>query len=153
MRIPRYARISDEVTGFQGSWLWELWNRILEALEVTGSTWILSAFTFVHYTIWSRTKSVKKRVKRASGLLELIVFGIWLELVVRFRSITVNLGINLSGEKPEGCCFVWLGLYWVGGTKSWSLDRPLFIGRWGMLMYENVNKQCSERGGCCRDHL
>ena len=52
------------------------------------------------------TESVKKRVKRASGLLELIVFGIWLELVVRFRSIALNLGINLSGEKPEGFCFV-----------------------------------------------
>jgi len=40
---------------------------------------------------------VKKRVKRASGLLKLIVFRIWLELVVWFRSITLKLGINLSG--------------------------------------------------------
>jgi len=38
----------------------------------------------------------------ASGLLELIILGIWLELVVRFRSIALNLGINLSGEKPGG---------------------------------------------------
>ena len=79
------------------------------------------------------TESVKKRVKIASGLLESIVFGIWLELVLRFRSIALNLGINLSGEKPEGCCFVRLGLYWVGGTKSWSFDRALFIGREGMV--------------------
>jgi len=57
---------------------------------------------FVHRIIRSITKSVKKRVKRASGLLELIVLGIWLELVVRFRSIALNLGINLSGEKPGG---------------------------------------------------
>jgi len=52
------------------------------------------------------TESVKKRVKRASGLFELIVFRIWLELVIWFRSIALNLGINLSGEKPEGCCFL-----------------------------------------------
>src|SRR6266480_1327307 len=106
---------------------------MFRALEVTGSAQILSALTFVHYIIRSITELVKKRVKRASGLLELIVFGIWLELVMRFRSIALNLRINLSGEKPEGCCFVRLGLYWVGGTKSWSFDRPLFIGREGMV--------------------
>ena len=89
---------------------------------MTGSTRILSVFTFVHYIIRSRTESVKKRVKRASGLLELIVFESWLELIIRFRSIASNLGINLSGEKPKGYYFVRLGLYWVGGTKSWSFD-------------------------------
>ena len=26
-----------------------------------------------------------------------------------------------------------LGLYWVEGTKSWSFDWPLFIGREGMV--------------------
>ena len=103
------------------------------ALEVTGSARTLSALTFVHYIIRLITESVKKRIKRASGLLELIVFGIWLALVVRFRSIALKLGINLSGEKPEGCCFIRLGLYWVGGTKSWSFERPLFIGREGMV--------------------
>ena len=78
---------------------------------MTGSAQIFSTLTFVYYIIRLMTKSVKKRVKRASGLLELIVFGIWLELVVRFRSIALNLGINLSREKPEGFCFVRLGLY------------------------------------------
>ena len=78
---------------------------------MTGSARTLSVLTFVYYIIRLMTKSVKKRVKRASGLLELIVFGIWLELVVRFKSIASNLGINLSGEKPEGCCFVRLSLY------------------------------------------
>ncbi len=73
---------------------------------MTGSIQILSALTFVHYIIRSITESVKKRVKRASGLLESSVFGIWLELVVRFRSMALNPGINLSGEKPEGCCFM-----------------------------------------------
>jgi hypothetical protein len=29
--------------------------------------------------------------------------------------------------------FLLCGLYWVGGTKSWSLERPLFIGREGMV--------------------
>lgn len=77
---------------------------------------------FVYCTIQSITESIKKRAKRASRLLELIVFGIWLELVVWFRSIALKLGINLSGEKPEGCYFVRLGLYWVGGTKLWSFD-------------------------------
>ena len=81
------------------------------ALEVTGSARAFSALVFVHCTIRSITESVKKRAKRASGLLESIVFGIWLELVVGFRSIASNLGINLSGEKPEGFCFVRLGLY------------------------------------------
>ena len=76
---------------------------------------------------------VKNRVKRASGLLESIVFGTWLEPFILCRFIASNFGINLSGEKPEGCCFVRLGLYWVGGTKSWSFDRPLFIGREGMV--------------------
>jgi len=89
---------------------------------VTGSAWTLSALTFVHYIMQSITESVKKRVKRASGLLKLIVFGIWLELIIRFRSIALNPGINLSGEKPGGLFFVRLGLYWVGGTKSWSFD-------------------------------
>ena len=69
---------------------------------MTGSARTLSALTFVHCTIRLMTESVKKRVKSASGLLELIVFGSWLELVVRFRSIALNLGINLSGEKPGG---------------------------------------------------
>ena len=73
---------------------------------MTGSARTFSALTFVHHTIRLMTESVKKRVKRASGLLELIVFRIWLELVIWFRSIALNLGINLSGEKPEGCCFV-----------------------------------------------
>ncbi len=73
---------------------------------MTGSARTLSVLLFVHYIIRSITESVKKRVKIASGLLELIESGIWLELVVRFRSIALNLGINLSGEKPEGCCFV-----------------------------------------------
>ncbi len=81
------------------------------ALEETGSARTLSALTFVHYIIRSTTELVRKRVKRASGLLELIVFGIWLELVVRFRSIALNFGISLRGEKPEGCCFVRLSLY------------------------------------------
>jgi len=81
------------------------------ALEETRSAQTLSALTFVHCTIRSTTKPVRKRVKRASGLLELIVFGIWLELVVRFRSIALNFGISLRGEKPEGCCFVRLSLY------------------------------------------
>ena len=103
------------------------------ALDATGSARIFSALTFVHCIIRSITDLVKKRVKSASGLLELIVFRIWLELVVRFRSITVNSGINLSGEKPGGLFFMRLGLYWVGGTKSWSFDRPLFIGREGMV--------------------
>ena len=88
---------------------------------------------FVHYIIRSITELVKKRVKRASGLLESTVFGIWLKLIVRFRSIALNFGINLSGEKPGGLFFVRQGLYWVGGTKSWSFDRPLFIGREGMV--------------------
>jgi hypothetical protein len=92
------------------------------ALEANGSARTLSAFAFVQRTIRSTTESVKKAVKIASGLLESIVFGTWLELIVRFRSIALNLGINLSGEKPEGCFFVRLGLYWVGGTKSWSFD-------------------------------
>jgi len=92
------------------------------ALEATGSARIFSALTFVHRTIRSITDLVKKRVKRASGQLESIVSGIWLELVVRFRSIALNPGINLSGEKPGGLFFVRLGLYWVGGTKSWSFE-------------------------------
>ncbi len=61
---------------------------------------------FVHCTIRSITELVKKRVKIASGLLESIVFRIWPELIIWFRSMALNLGINLSGEKPEGCCFV-----------------------------------------------
>ena len=73
---------------------------------MTGSARTLSALVFVHYIIRSITESVKKREKRASGLLELIESGIWLELVAWFRSIALNLGINLNGEKPEGCCFV-----------------------------------------------
>ena len=73
---------------------------------MTGSAQNLSALLFVYYIIRLIIESVKKRVKRASGLLELIESRIWLQLVVRFRSITLNLGINLSGEKPEGCCFV-----------------------------------------------
>jgi hypothetical protein len=110
--------------------------------EVTGSA----------RTMRSITASVKKRVKRASGLLESIVLGIWPELVVWFRSIASNLMINLSGEKPGGCFFARLGLYWVGGTKSWSFDRPLFIGREGMVdACGDVNKQCAESGECCRD--
>jgi hypothetical protein len=110
--------------------------------EVTGSA----------RTMRSITASVKKRVKRASGLLESIVLGIWPELVVWFRSIASNLRINLSGEKPGGCFFARLGLYWVGGTKSWSFDRPLFIGREGMVdACGDVNKQCAESGECCRD--
>ena len=60
----------------------------------------------MYYIIRLITELVKKRVKRASGLLELIIFGTWLELVIRFRSIASNLGINLSGEKPEGFCFI-----------------------------------------------
>ena len=89
---------------------------------MTGSARALSALTFVHCTIRLITESVKKRVKRASGLLELTIFGIWLKLVVRFRSIALNFGINLSGEKPGGLFFVRQGLYWVGGTKSWSFE-------------------------------
>ena len=81
------------------------------AFEATGSARILSALMFVHCTIRSITESVKKRVKRASGLLESIESGIWLELVVRFRSIALNFGISLRGEKPEGYCFVRLSLY------------------------------------------
>ncbi len=77
---------------------------------------------FVHCIIRSITELVKKRVKRASGLLELIIFRSWLELVVWFRSITLNLGINLSGEKPKGFYFVRAGLYLVGGTKSWLFN-------------------------------
>ena len=77
---------------------------------MTGSARTLSVLIFVHRTIRSITESVKKRVKIASGLLESIVFGTWLELVVWFRSIALNLGINLSGEKPGGF-FVRLGLY------------------------------------------
>ena len=77
---------------------------------MSGSVRIFSALMFIHYIIRSITESVKKRVKIASGLLELIVFGTWLELVVWFRSIALNLGINLSGEKPGGF-FVRLGLY------------------------------------------
>jgi len=76
------------------------------ALEVTGFARTRSAFVFVHCTIRSTTESVKKRVKMASGLLESIVFGTWLELFVRCRFIASNLGINLSGEKPEGCFVV-----------------------------------------------
>ena len=91
------------------------------ALKVIGSAWTRSALTFIHYTIRSITEPVKKRAKRASGLLELIVFRTWLELVVRFRSIILNFGFNLSGEKPGGF-FVRLGLYWVGGIKSWSFN-------------------------------
>ena len=79
---------------------------MFRALEVTGSAQTRSTLMFVHYIIRLITKSVKKRVKRASGLLESIESGIWLELVVRFRSIALNLGINLSGEKPEGCYFI-----------------------------------------------
>jgi len=52
------------------------------------------------------TESVNKRVKRASGLLKSIIFRIWLELIIWFRSIALKLGINLSGEKPEGYCFI-----------------------------------------------
>ena len=133
MRILRYARISDEVTGFQGRWLWEFLNQIFLALEASGFAWIRSAFMFVHYIIWATTESVKKRVKRASGLLESIVFGTWLEPFIRCRFMALNLGINLSGEKPEGCCFIWLGLYWVGGIKLWSFDWSLFMGREGMV--------------------
>jgi hypothetical protein len=81
------------------------------ALEATGSARVFSALTFVDRTIRSITDVVKKRVKRASGLLESIVFGIRLELVVRFRSIALNPGITLSGEKPGGLFFVRLGLY------------------------------------------
>ena len=91
--------------------MWELWNRIFEALEAIGSAQALSALTFVHCIIRLITESVKKRVKRASGLLESIVFRSRLELVVRFRLIASNFGINLSGEKPGGLVFVQLGLY------------------------------------------
>ena len=79
---------------------------MFRALEVTGSAQTRSTLMFVHYIIRLITKSVKKRVKRASRLLELIVFRIRLQLVVWFRSMALNLGINLSGEKPEGYCFV-----------------------------------------------
>ena len=89
----------------------ESWNWMFRALEVTGSAQTRSTLMFVHYIIRLITKSVKKRVKRASRLLELIVFGIWLQLVIWFRSMALNLGINLSRKKPEGCCFVRLGLY------------------------------------------
>ena len=90
------------------------------ALEVTGFARTRSAFVFVHCTMRATIESVKKRAKTASGLLKLIVFETWLEPFVLCRFMALNLGINLSGEKPESCFFV--GLYWVGGTKSWSFD-------------------------------
>lgn len=65
---------------------------------------------FIYYIIQLITKLVKKRVKRASRLLKSIVFKIWLELIIRFRSIALNLRINLSREKPRGF-FIRLGLY------------------------------------------
>ena len=55
------------------------------------------------------------------------------ERVQNIFRIALNLRINLSGEKPEGYYFIRLGLYWVGGTKSWLFDWPLFIGREGMV--------------------
>ena len=80
------------------------------------------------------TAGVKKRVNKVSGLLPSIISGIWAEPRVLFISMTSNFGISSSDVMSVGSfLFLLCGLYWVGGTKSWSLERPLFIGREGMV--------------------